>query len=231
MSEDENRLLEELETLRRAVANRDHALLSLTQRMDQIIETMEVERNRLDQAVKRERELSRFVQQVLSSMQDALIVTDPDGVIIQVNSAAYRELDFEPETLPGVRIDTLLPAEALTVYEQSLLAQRTLSVSIWVETIARRGSYLAEHSLLKQSGEPAGFFKVGAEFIYSPQGKFEGVVITASNFTERKRAEQALVDSETRLWRILDGSPIPLFVIDHEHRLTYWNHACEAMTG
>ncbi|MCB1920292.1 MAG: EAL domain-containing protein [Candidatus Competibacteraceae bacterium] len=207
------------------------ALLSLTQHMNQIIETMQAERNRLDQEVKRERELSRFVQQILASMQDVLIVADPDGVVIQVNPAAYRELGFEPETLLGVRIDTLLPPEALAIYERSLPAQRTRSASVWVETIARRGSYLAEHSLRKQNGELAGFFQVGAEFLYNPQGKFEGVVITASNFTERKWAEQELAESETRLQHMLDGSPVALFVIDLEHRITHWNRACAALTG
>lgn len=35
-----------------------------------------------------------------------------------------------------------------------------------------------------------------------------------------------------RLARILDGSPIPTFVIDaHHHTVTHWNHACERLTG
>ncbi|HPF57967.1 MAG TPA: PAS domain S-box protein [Candidatus Competibacteraceae bacterium] len=231
MSDNEDRLLKEIEALRHVVANRDHTLLSLTRRMDQIIETIQVERNDLDQAIKRERELSRFVQQVLASMQDMLIVTNPEGVIIQANPAAYRKLGFEPETLLGVAVDTLLPSEALAAYEQGLPAQRTVSASTWVEAIACRGNVQKEHRLLKQDGEPAGFFQVGAEFFYSPQGRFEGVVITASDFTERKQAEQALVDSESWLRRLLDGSPIPLFVINQNHQLIYWNHACEAMTG
>jgi len=56
-------------------------------------------------------------------------------------------------------------------------------------------------------------------------------VITACNFTQRKEAERALLESETRLRSILDGSPIPLFVIDRNHRITHWNQACERMTG
>ena len=83
------RLQEEIEALRRVIANRDHALLSLTRRMDQIIEDVWAEGDRLDQAVKRERELSRLVRQVLGSIQDVLIVTDPDGIIMQANAAAH----------------------------------------------------------------------------------------------------------------------------------------------
>lgn len=34
-----------------------------------------------------------------------------------------------------------------------------------------------------------------------------------------------------RLARIIDGSSVPMFVIDSEHRVTQWNRACEALTG
>jgi len=31
--------------------------------------------------------------------------------------------------------------------------------------------------------------------------------------------------------RIIDGTPIPLFVIDSQHKVTYWNTAIEALSG
>jgi two-component system sensor histidine kinase DegS len=41
---------------------------------------------------------------------------------------------------------------------------------------------------------------------------------------------QAIPDSST-LSRIIDGSSIPCFVIDSNHRVTYWNTAIESLTG
>jgi PAS domain S-box-containing protein len=41
---------------------------------------------------------------------------------------------------------------------------------------------------------------------------------------ERRSIEEALV-------RIIDGSPIPSFVINKQHKVTYWNTAIEALTG
>lgn len=41
----------------------------------------------------------------------------------------------------------------------------------------------------------------------------------------------ALPDSEDRLSQIIYGSPIPTFVIDHQHRITHWNRAFENLTG
>ena len=231
MSRMETRLLEEIEALRRVVSSRDHALLALTQRMDQIIESMKEERDHLDQAVKRERELSQFVQQVLATLRDVLIVTDPEGFIIQANLAASRELGFEPALLAGIAVDSLLPPELLAAYRQSLSTQRLISASVWLEIIASRGSYVGEHSLLNRAGTVAGIFRVSAELLYGPQGKFAGAVIAASNFTQHKQAEQALAESEIRLSHMLDSSPVPLFVIDRNHRLTHWNRACVALTG
>jgi signal transduction histidine kinase/iron only hydrogenase large subunit-like protein/ActR/RegA family two-component response regulator len=48
---------------------------------------------------------------------------------------------------------------------------------------------------------------------------------------ERRRVEDALYDSERKLRDIVEGSPIPQFVIDRNHRITYWNRAIEKFTG
>ena len=225
------RLREDLEALRRVVAKEDQTFLSLIQRVDQILDTARADRMQLDQAMKRERDLSRFVGQVLGSIQDVLVVTDPNGIIVQANTAAYRELGCASDALLGIAVDLLLPPEVRATHERQLSAQRAPSASAWVAATAERGRYLEEHHLLSPNGGIAGTFRVGAELLHDPQGKLEGVVITASNFTQRKAAEQALVESETRLRGILDGSPIPLCVIDRHHRITHWNRACERMTG
>jgi len=53
----------------------------------------------------------------------------------------------------------------------------------------------------------------------------------AKEITERRRAEEALRKSEEKSRNILHGSPIPTFVIDNNHRVTYWNGALEESSG
>ena len=48
---------------------------------------------------------------------------------------------------------------------------------------------------------------------------------------ERNWAEGALKQNEEKLENILHGSPIPTFVIDGNHIVTYWNGALEKVTG
>ena len=49
--------------------------------------------------------------------------------------------------------------------------------------------------------------------------------------SERKQAEEALRDSEHRLHSIIDGSPIPAFVIGKDHQVIHWNKALEEMSS
>ena len=46
---------------------------------------------------------------------------------------------------------------------------------------------------------------------------------------ERHRTRMALGKDRDRLSQIIDGSPVPTFVIDEDHRVTHWNRACEAI--
>lgn len=64
-----------------------------------------------------------------------------------------------------------------------------------------------------------------------PAGRVVGAIETLQDVTSRRRAEAALKESQSFLHQIVDGSSVPTFVIDREHRVTHWNRACEAMTG
>ncbi|MBP7738832.1 MAG: PAS domain S-box protein [Spirochaetes bacterium] len=70
---------------------------------------------------------------------------------------------------------------------------------------------------------------------YSQPLYHHGGIVGAEGFlndiTERKSAELALRRSRRMLSQIIEGSPIPAFVIDEEHRVTHWNRACEILTG
>jgi len=48
---------------------------------------------------------------------------------------------------------------------------------------------------------------------------------------QRERAEDSLRKGEEKLQNILQGSPIPTFVIDTDHKVTYWNRAMEEYSG
>jgi PAS domain S-box-containing protein len=61
--------------------------------------------------------------------------------------------------------------------------------------------------------------------------KVTGVVHVAVNISGRKKAENALKESERRLAGIINFLPDATFVIDRGGRVIAWNRAIEAMTG
>jgi PAS domain S-box-containing protein len=76
-----------------------------------------------------------------------------------------------------------------------------------------------------------GHVEVRAYPLHDDSGKTVLAAEIIRNVSERKKAETTLLDSERKLKAVVDGSPIPQFAIDMEHRVTYWNRALEALTG
>jgi len=66
-------------------------------------------------------------------------------------------------------------------------------------------------------------------FVYKlPSGE---IVTVYRDETERKQMEEALRESEQELKTVLEGSPIPTFVINSDHTVQYWNKALEELSG
>ena len=53
-------------------------------------------------------------------------------------------------------------------------------------------------------------------------------IVMDIDITERKKAEKELKNSKKRLETIIQGSPVPTFIIDRDHNVTHWNKAIEA---
>lgn len=56
------------------------------------------------------------------------------------------------------------------------------------------------------------------------------LIVIMRNITKRKESEQRLKESEQHLESIIQGSPIPMFVIAKDHRITHWNKALEELS-
>lgn len=59
-------------------------------------------------------------------------------------------------------------------------------------------------------------------------GGYEGIV---KDITARKQAELEILREKQTTAGILEGLPVATFVVDREHRIVYWNRACEKLTG
>ncbi len=57
------------------------------------------------------------------------------------------------------------------------------------------------------------------------------LLATMRDITERRRAEKEIQASEHKIRSVIQGSPIPTFVIGPDHRILHWNRALEELSG
>lgn len=70
-----------------------------------------------------------------------------------------------------------------------------------------------------------------AAALMDDDGKIIGAIETLRDITAEKTAAAALQENEHLLGEIIDGSPVPMFVLNAQHKVTHWNRACEALNS
>jgi PAS domain S-box-containing protein len=115
-----------------------------------------------------------------------------------------------------------------------------LLVDQTLETIPEWYGGVAKSKLLEDTYEAEGFFPDLGEggrwlrFTVSPirssRGALVGAIETLEDISDRKAAEQKLIENEGRLYSIIEGFSIPAFVIGKNHKILYWNRALEKLS-
>lgn len=62
-------------------------------------------------------------------------------------------------------------------------------------------------------------------------GDIDGFIGMAIDVSERNKMELAMRSQEQFLRQVINRQSVATFIIDAEHRVIYWNHACETLTG
>lgn len=160
----------------------------------------------------------QFLNDILNYIPDMVFVKNAAHRWVLLNDAFCRALGHHREDLIGKTDYDIHPKEEADVFrEKDNLVFETGGTNVNEEifTDARGGL----HTLL--TSKAAFRDEQGRQFL----------VGVAHDITERKRAEQALADSERRLADIIEFLPDPTWVIDIDGRVLAWNRAVERLTG
>ncbi|MFH2058666.1 MAG: PAS domain S-box protein [Pseudomonadota bacterium] len=93
------------------------------------------------------------------------------------------------------------------------------------------GSGFEAEAYYPNLGDGGSWLFFTASPLRSASGEMVGAIETLQDITDRRKAEDALAKNRQWLSQIIQGSAVPTFVIDSEHRISEWNLACENMTG
>ncbi len=138
------------------------------------------------------------------------------GKFIEVNDIACEKLGYTREELLEMTSGEIKPPPHISIKPEDL------------EKLMKEGQILFERTLLSKEGE-----EIPVE-INTHLFEFDGqstVLSVARDITERRKAEEALRESEERLQLSIDRMPVAYILWDTEGNIIEWNPACEQIFG
>ena len=178
----------------------------------------------LEQAQASLRESEQRWATTLASIGDAVIATDLSGRIIFMNGVA--------EKLTGWKLNEASNKPVTEIFN-IVNEQTRLEVENPVSKVLEKGLIvgLANHTvLIRKDGIEIPIDDSGAP-IKNKEGKITGVVLIFRDFTERKKAEEALRKSEERLRFHAENIPLAVVEWDNNFVVTRWAGDAEKIFG
>jgi PAS domain S-box-containing protein len=155
-----------------------------------------------------------YVNNILNSMIDTLLIVSPDGAIRNCNAAICSLLGYEEKELIGKSVESILGGDA------------NGRGSI-VEEVRERGFIRnREIAYATVQGQEIPML-LSASPMYGGAGDFEGVVCVAQDITIRKQAEENLA----RLGMAVEQAGEAVVITDPDGTIQYVNPSFERLSG
>ena len=179
-AKDEQRL-DDLMAAIMALARLDFSAKAPVTENGDVIDAMAVGLNMLGEELHATYVSNSYVDNIIHSMLDTLVVVTPDSSIKLVNQAAEALLEYEGYELVGQTIDTIFQPEHYNTIAQRLQTEQVIGG--------------IEESYITKSGAAVPVL-LSASLMYDDEGAVEGVVFVAQDITEIKAAQLALEEAK-----------------------------------
>ncbi len=177
------RPIQELTENVRRVGQGDYRLRTESESNDELGDLIE-SFNAMTDALEHSTVSKIYVENIIGSMTDMLIVLDADGSIRMVNQAANALLGFEAEELAGKPFSQLFQEDTHQ------------TVAAWLSALLDKGVLREqEFTLRRRDGEVLSVSLSGSVMVREER-LADAIVCVAQDITERKRAHEALLDAK-----------------------------------
>jgi PAS domain S-box-containing protein len=165
------------------------------------------------------RRSERRYRRIFEGSKDMIFITDREGRPLDLNPAGVELLKFSGQS------EALALSHIREIFENPRDWERFL-ILVGGEGFVKD----MELTLVTQDGGRVEALLTGI-VRRDKEGRVFGYEGILKDITERKRGEWELLREKKTTEGILEGMPVPTFVIDRSHRIIYWNRACEELTG
>ncbi len=178
------------------------------------------------QAEEKAREHEKKLQLFTESIQDVLWMTDQNLKLTYVSPAVETMLGFTPEEFMSLNYLAGLHPDSLEKARKIVSKRKENNESGQIDAIRK----YFEFDFLHKDGHAIPV-SVSTTPLYNPKNQFQGIVGIVSDRTEKKKAEKALKESESR-YRFLTESTSELVCLhDTSGSYQYISPACEKLLG
>ena len=159
---------------------------------------------------------------LLQSIKDyAIYMLDPDGIVSSWNYGAERLKGYGPDEIVGEHFSLFYTDED----RKKGLPSHALAVAL------DEGRFEAEGWRVRKDGSRF-WANVVLDPIKDDQGKHIGFAKITRDLSERKKAEEALRESEERFRLLVQGvTDYAIYMLDPEGRVSSWNAGAERFKG
>ena len=158
---------------------------------------------------------------IQSIVDYAIYMLDPDGRVTSWNAGAER--------IKGFNADEIIGQHFSRFYTEEDRAAGTPEMVL--ETARREGKYVGEGWRVRKDGTRF-WASVVVDRITDDTGRLIGFAKITRDMTERRAAEQALLESERRFRILVQGvTDYAIYMLDPDGRVTNWNAGAERIKG
>ncbi len=159
-----------------------------------------------------------YMDNIIKSMINSLIVVSPENKIIRTNTATCLLLDYEEKEIVGRPVETIF-------------GRNGSSKDPWMKTMFTDNHVSnIEETYLTKNGQEIPVL-LSASVMYDARKVIRGIVYVAQDITERKRAEEALRESEKKYRKIFENVQDIFYQTDHQGRIIDISPSIERYSG